>query len=143
MSPKWRHRSLLTLLSITGRTNNYSWIEHHWENTKAWEWDWGTLPAPQRLRQTALQEWKEWLHTDSFAFDPAWASTESCKKVSPEPIVPLMGTVRRWHPTPSSTLWVTLWEPLLCFHSFQGWQGNLYAQPLGIWLKLRRGKDFQ
>lgn len=42
MSPRWWHRSFVTLLPFTRTSNNSSWTRHHRENPKPRRWGWGT-----------------------------------------------------------------------------------------------------
>lgn len=124
MSPRWPHRSFLTLLHLTW-TSNYSWTRHHWENLQAWAWGWST-PASQNPRQSA---WKANRAATGWPHGPSPRLAQHHTKRAPLSLWFLQWERRIQGATRPLAFWVAYWAA----HP-QGLRAVCEAQPLGIWL---------
>lgn len=126
-SPRWQHRSFLTLLFQTRRTINICSGTNTTKRILEHEGEAETPPTPQRARQTTLEgNRSSYTLTTSIHLQK---STTLCREIFPEPLVP---SVEKENPGGTTSLiqhcGVVLWEP---HGSYKGIYG---ARPSGIWL---------
>lgn len=111
MSPRWRHRTFLILLSLTRRINNYSWTGRHWENPRTREWGW-SIPCTTETKTDFIRRVRVgaicWPHC------PSPRPVQHHVERSPLHLWFVQGIKKAQggHKAPWA-LWVTSWEPLL------------------------------